>query len=102
MTDIRIACPWKIPRPPLRRPDYVDLTVAAPLPGKVSGIFAGQGDRVRKGAGLAVIEAMKMEHTIVCPLLTGLSEPSISMSGDLVEEGVKLLDFEGHDGSSRS
>ncbi|MCY4495907.1 MAG: hypothetical protein OXC14_01330, partial [Rhodospirillaceae bacterium] len=81
--------------------DYVDLTVAAPLPGKVSGILAGQGDRVRKGTGLAVIEAMKMEHTIVAPA-DGVVGTIHFDVGDLVEEGVKLLDFEGHDGSSRS
>ena len=81
--------------------DYVDLTVAAPLPGRVSGILAGQGDRVRKGAGLAVIEAMKMEHTIVAPA-DGVVGTIHFDVGDLVEEGVKLLDFEGHDGSSRS
>ena len=73
--------------------DGVDPTVVAPLPGKVGAILARRGDRVAKGTGLAVIEAMKMEHTIAAPA-DGIVGAVHFDVGDLVEEGATLLDFE--------
>ncbi len=73
--------------------DGVDPTVAAPLPGKIGAILARRGDRVAKGAGLAVIEAMKMEHTIAAPA-DGIVGAIHFDVGDLVEEGATLLEFE--------
>ena len=77
--------------------DDVDPVVAAPLPGKVCAVLAGRGDRVAKGAGLAVIEAMKMEHTILAPA-DGVVGAVHVAAGDLVEEGATLLDFESDGG----
>lgn len=77
--------------------DDVDPVVAAPLPGKVCAVLAGRGDRVAKGAGLAVIEAMKMEHTILAPA-DGVVGVVHVAAGDLVEEGATLLDFESDGG----
>ncbi len=39
----------------------------APMPGTVSLVKVGEGDQVRAGATLLVVEAMKMEHVIVAP-----------------------------------
>ena len=77
--------------------EYVDPVVAAPLPGRVCALLAGRGDRVAKGAGLAVIEAMKMEHTILAPA-DGIVGTVHVAAGDLVEEGATLLDFESDGG----
>ncbi|MEM8623438.1 MAG: biotin carboxylase N-terminal domain-containing protein, partial [Pseudomonadota bacterium] len=41
--------------------------VIAPLPGLVKTLSVGPGDRVEEGQILAVIEAMKMEHSIRAP-----------------------------------
>jgi len=41
--------------------------VRAPMPGKVLQVSAAAGQRVRKGEALVVMEAMKMEHTLVAP-----------------------------------
>ena len=38
--------------------------VRAPMHGKVLGVLVEQGDRVTRGQRLAIIEAMKMEHTL--------------------------------------
>jgi propionyl-CoA carboxylase alpha chain len=36
----------------------------APLPGAITKVLVGVGDEVSEGAGLVVLEAMKMEHTL--------------------------------------
>ena len=41
-----------------------DGVIKAPMHGKVLELFVGAGDAVRGGQRLAVIEAMKMEHTL--------------------------------------
>ncbi len=74
--------------------DVVDTNVIAPLPGKVSNLLVAKGDSVRKGEGLVVIEAMKMEHTVTAPG-DGTVKELHYVVGDLVDEGASLLDFEG-------
>ena len=68
--------------------------VAAPMPGRIVRQLVAAGARVRRGAPLLVLEAMKMEHTIVAPS-DGLVAAIRYAEGDQVEEGVVLLDFEG-------
>jgi 3-methylcrotonyl-CoA carboxylase alpha subunit len=41
--------------------------LTAPMPGKVVSFAVKAGDKVSKGQALAVMEAMKMEHTIAAP-----------------------------------
>ncbi|HVJ75697.1 MAG TPA: acetyl-CoA carboxylase biotin carboxylase subunit, partial [Casimicrobiaceae bacterium] len=41
--------------------------LAAPMSGTVVAVPVAVGDRVERGAALVVLEAMKMEHTIVAP-----------------------------------
>lgn len=38
--------------------------VLAPMPGKVTKIFKADGENVKKGEALIVMEAMKMEYTL--------------------------------------
>jgi len=42
-------------------------SLRAPMPGTIVKVHVEQGDRVAAGAPLVVLEAMKMEHTIVAP-----------------------------------
>ncbi|MDP1752435.1 MAG: acetyl/propionyl/methylcrotonyl-CoA carboxylase subunit alpha, partial [Reyranella sp.] len=44
-----------------------EATVRAPLPGKIIDLKVKAGDVVSKGQPLLVLEAMKMEHTLVAP-----------------------------------
>jgi 3-methylcrotonyl-CoA carboxylase alpha subunit len=64
--------------------------LAAPMPGKVVGFLAQVGDRVQAGQALAVMEAMKMEHTISAPH-DGVVEELLYAVGDQVAEGGELL-----------
>ena len=64
--------------------------LAAPMPGKVIAFLAGAGDTVTEGQPLAVMEAMKMEHTITAPR-DGTIVELLYAVGDQVSEGGELL-----------
>jgi len=64
--------------------------LSAPMPGKVVALLAAVGQAVSKGQALAVMEAMKMEHTIVAPR-DGIIEEWLYAVGDAVSEGGELL-----------
>ena len=64
--------------------------LTAPMPGKVVSFAVQAGDVVKKGQPLAVMEAMKMEHTIAAPA-DGTVAELLYAPGDQVAEGVELL-----------
>jgi 3-methylcrotonyl-CoA carboxylase alpha subunit len=53
-------------------------------------LLVAAGDAVRQGQPMIVIEAMKMEHTIVAPR-DGTVEAARYAVGDLVDEGAELI-----------
>ncbi len=64
--------------------------LTAPMPGKVVSFAVQAGDTVKKGQALAVMEAMKMEHTIAAPA-DGVVQELLYAPGDQVTEGSELL-----------
>jgi 3-methylcrotonyl-CoA carboxylase alpha subunit len=60
------------------------------MPGKVVSFAVKAGDRVQRGQALAVMDAMKMEHTIAAPI-DGIVEELLYAAGDQVVEGAELL-----------
>jgi 3-methylcrotonyl-CoA carboxylase alpha subunit len=64
--------------------------LTAPMPGKVVSFAVKAGDKVTKGQALAVMEAMKMEHTIAAPA-DGTVAELLYAPGDQVAEGAELL-----------
>ena len=64
--------------------------LTAPMPGKVVSFAVKAGDVVKKGQALAVMEAMKMEHTIAAPA-DGTVAELLFAPGDQVSEGAELL-----------
>ena len=64
--------------------------LTAPMPGKVVSFAVQAGDTVTKGQPLAVMDAMKMEHTIAAPM-DGVVAELLYAPGDQVVEGAELL-----------
>ncbi len=64
--------------------------LTAPMPGKVVAFLAKAGEAVKAGQPLAVMEAMKMEHTIAAPRDGTVTELLYGV-GDQVAEGAELL-----------
>jgi 3-methylcrotonyl-CoA carboxylase alpha subunit len=60
------------------------------MPGKVVAFLAAAGDKVTRGQPLAVLEAMKMEHTLAAPR-DGVVAELLYAVGDSVAEGGELL-----------
>jgi 3-methylcrotonyl-CoA carboxylase alpha subunit len=66
--------------------------LTAPMPGKVVAVLAANGQEVKKGDALVIMEAMKMEHTISAPH-DGVVEEVLYAVGDQVTDGAPLLAF---------
>ena len=66
--------------------------MTAPMPGKVIAVHVAPGARVTQGTALLVMEAMKMEHSIVAPA-DGVVEEILYGVGDQVDEGAALVAF---------
>ncbi|MCD6027166.1 MAG: acetyl/propionyl/methylcrotonyl-CoA carboxylase subunit alpha [Solimicrobium sp.] len=66
--------------------------LTAPMPGKIVTLFVNPGQTVKKGESLLIMEAMKMEHTIVAPT-DGIVKELMYSVGDQVSEGAQLLMF---------
>jgi len=64
--------------------------LTAPMPGKVVALLVAVGDSVAQGQALAVMEAMKMEHTLHAPR-DGIVAELLYAVGDQVAEGGELL-----------
>ena len=64
--------------------------VRAPMHGKVLSLLVEQGARVARGQRVAVIEAMKMEHTLVAPIDGTVAEIAVAPDAQ-VTEGGKIM-----------
>jgi 3-methylcrotonyl-CoA carboxylase alpha subunit len=67
--------------------------VRAPMHGKVLALLVEPGERVARGQRLAIIEAMKMEHTLHAPLDGVIAEIAVSADAQ-VAEGAKVMMIE--------
>ncbi|MGP9688822.1 acetyl/propionyl/methylcrotonyl-CoA carboxylase subunit alpha [Psychrobacter sp. AOP22-C1-C5] len=65
-------------------------SLKSPMPGQVVAFKVAVGDTVKKGEPLAVIEAMKIEHTITAPT-DGVVAELLFSAGDVVADGDELL-----------
>lgn len=70
-----------------------EIQFISPMPGTIVEIYVDSNQKVKKGDKLIVIEAMKMEHTLLAPN-DGTIKKVYFKSGDFIHEGVKLLEFE--------
>lgn len=65
-------------------------TVAAPMPGNILRIDVNQGDTVKEGQLLVILEAMKMENEIVAPK-DGTVAQVVTSKGAVVDTGAPLV-----------
>ncbi len=65
----------------------------APMPGKIVAVHVAPGDAVKRGQKLIVLEAMKMEHTILAPA-DGVVARVRFKAGEQAAEGEELVGFD--------
>jgi biotin carboxyl carrier protein len=63
--------------------------IVAPMPGKVVRLLVGDGEEVESGAGIAVVEAMKMQNEIKSPK-KGTVQKILVLEGAAVNAGDVL------------
>jgi 3-methylcrotonyl-CoA carboxylase alpha subunit len=81
---------------PFAAADSVGATtdrVSTPMPGKIVQVLVKAGDSVKRGQALAVLEAMKMEHTLSAPADAKVASVDVS-PGDQVTDGATVVRFE--------
>ena len=67
--------------------------IHAPMPGIIIDLEVKQGDKVKEGDSILILEAMKMENSIKCPK-DGIVKSVHTQKGDAVEKGKLLIELE--------
>ena len=67
--------------------------ITSPMPGTLQTVYVSDGDHVVAGQALAVVEAMKMEHTVVAPG-DGIVVRVLGHAGQQVRLNETLMLFE--------
>lgn len=67
--------------------------IKAPMPGIIIGIEVKEGDKVKEGDTLLILEAMKMENAIVCPKDAIIKSVQVK-TGNTVEKSKLLIELE--------
>ena len=68
-------------------------SVKAPMPGIIIDLKVEKGQAVKEGETLLILEAMKMENAIICPVNTVIKEIYVG-KGDTVDNNKLLIEFE--------
>lgn len=83
------AAPAPAPAPKAAAPAGA-TTVEAPMPGKILNIKVSEGQAVKFGEVVVIMEAMKMETEIVAPA-DGTVSKILVKAGDSVDTGAALV-----------
>ncbi len=74
----------------------VEDEIHAPMPGIILEVNVADGDEVKKGDFLCVLEAMKMENTLSAPR-DGIIKSVNITKGETVDKGKLLIEFQKND-----
>ena len=75
--------------------------IKSPMPGLVVAIKVSEGDSVKAGQTVAIIEAMKMQNELAASI-AGTIESIRAADGDTVESGAVLVVIQGLEGTGGS
>ena len=90
----KAVAPAATPAPAQKVSQAGNISVMAPMPGKILSIKVKEGDSVHSGDVLLVLEAMKMENDIVAPK-DGTVVSINTKVGDSVESAQVLIGLQG-------
>jgi biotin carboxyl carrier protein len=65
-------------------------SVIAPMPGQIKAIFVREGDKVKAGQKLLIMEAMKLENKLPASQ-DGIVKQILVRDGDIVSQGQELI-----------
>jgi biotin carboxyl carrier protein len=93
VVEVELADAARGEAPALRKAADGPVRIKAPMPGKVVRVLVGAGEMVAAGAGLVVVEAMKMENELRAPRAGRVLETAVR-EGQPVETGALLVVLE--------
>ncbi|MEC8197788.1 MAG: acetyl-CoA carboxylase biotin carboxyl carrier protein subunit, partial [Pseudomonadota bacterium] len=73
--------------------EHTDSQLKAPMPGNIIRVCVKNGEQVNRGQTLMVLEAMKMEHSLLAAR-DGVVAEVLAAAGDQVEAGAALVRLE--------
>ncbi len=76
--------------------DSVEDFIYAPMPGVILEVSIEEGDTVKQGDSLCVLEAMKMENALASPR-DGIIKTVNIVQGEAVDKGKLLIEFKEND-----
>nr|WP_148202407.1 pyruvate/oxaloacetate carboxyltransferase [Thermococcus onnurineus] len=92
--SVPTPAPAPVPAPAVPTPAPVgEGVVTAPMPGKILRILVKEGDQVKTGQGLLILEAMKMENEIPAPK-DGTIKKILIKEGQTVDTGQPLIELQ--------
>ena len=65
-------------------------SLTAPMPGQIKSIFVREGDKVKSGQKLLIMEAMKLENKLPATR-DGVVKKILVRDGDIVSQGQELI-----------
>ena len=72
-----------------------DEKIIAPMPGKILEVMISQGDEINRGDPLVILEAMKMQNEINCPvngIVTSINvDPGMNVNKDDILLELKII-----------
>ncbi len=68
------------------------VNIKAPMPGLVLNVLVSDGQEIKKGDALIVLEAMKMENILKSPA-DGIVKKVVAKKGTAVEKGQVWIEF---------
>jgi pyruvate carboxylase subunit B len=88
-----VPAPAPVPATPSPTPAPAgEGVIGAPMPGKILRILVKEGEQVKTGQGLLILEAMKMENEIPAPK-DGVVKRILVKEGDTVDTGQPLIEL---------
>ncbi len=84
------AAPAAKPAAPVAAPSATGTKVVSPMPGTIIGVNVAEGDTVKEGQVVMILEAMKMENDIVAACDGKVTSIKVK-KGDTVESNDVLL-----------
>ena len=70
-----------------------NISVKAPMPGKIVDVFCQKGSKVTRGETLLILEAMKMENEILSPMDGTVIAVSVSKENTVMKDDI-LVEIE--------
>ncbi|HVR43178.1 MAG TPA: biotin/lipoyl-containing protein [Thermoanaerobaculia bacterium] len=91
--EVMIEDPLAVRRAGMDHEPEGEATIRASMPGRVIRVLCSAGEQVRKGQGIVILEAMKMENEISAPRDGRVAEVHVA-GGATVERGTPLVTLE--------